>query len=386
MSEARTNSYKVNILIINYEYPPIGAGASNASMFLSKTFIRKGHKVVVITSAYRNFQGYKFENGIHVYRLRTLRHAPDRSNMLEMLSFLVAGLLFSPKIVKSYMIDNIITFFTLPCGPIAYLLKKKLKIPYIVSLRGGDVPGFEPKLNTIHRVLKGVRRMVLRSSAKIVANASGLANLSRKTDPFPVLVIHNGVDCDFFHPISRPERSINKIFKFLFVGRFQPQKNLFFLLSRLAELHSQKNSPFMLHFVGDGPLRFDLQDHAEKLGLQDKIVWHGWVNKERLRSIYQKADCFLNPSLYEGMPNAVLEAMACGLPVIASDISGNNDLVQHGKTGFLFDFNRPDKCLIVHKKLLDDSRLAKSMGKNGREWVSCNFSWDKVVKKYLNSF
>jgi glycosyltransferase involved in cell wall biosynthesis len=355
-------------------------------MFLSKAFVNQGHKIVVITSAFRNFRGYEFENGIHVYRLRTVRHAPDHSNILEMISFLVSGLLFSVKIARKHKIDKTIIFFTLPCGPIGYLLNKKFNIPYVVSLRGGDVSGLVPELNGAHRVAKRLRRAILRSSVKVVANAPGLANLSRKADPFPVQIIPNGVDTNLFYPLDDLRRNKNNTFEFLFVGRFQPQKNLFFLLDRFAELHTQNSMPFILHLVGDGPLKIDLQNHAEQLGLQDKIVWYGWVNKERLRTLYLSADCFLNPSLYEGMPNTVLEAMACGLPVIASDIPGNNDLVRHGETGFLFDLNSPNECVGVLKTLLEDSELAISMGKKGREWVMKDFTWDKVAKEYLSLF
>ncbi len=376
----------MNILIVNYEYPPIGGGASNASMFLSKAFVGQGHKVVVITSAFRNFRGYKFENGIHVYRLRTVRHAPDHSNIFEMLSFLVSGLLFSAKIARKHKIDKTIIFFTLPCGPIGYLLNKKFNIPYVVSLRGGDVPGLVPELNGAHRVIKKLRRAILRSSVKVVANASGLANLSRKADPFPVQVIPNGVDTNFFYPLDDSGKNRNNTFEFLFVGRFQPQKNLFFLLDRLAELRSKDSRPFILHLVGDGPLKIDLQNYAERLGIHDKIVWYGWVDKERLRTLYLSADCFLNPSLYEGMPNTVLEAMACGLPVVASDIPGNNDLVRHGETGFLFDLNSSNECADVLKTLLKNPALATSMGKKGREWVVKDFTWDKVAKEYLSLF
>lgn len=376
----------MNILIVNYEYPPIGGGASNASMFLSKAFVSQGREVVVITSAFRNFRGYKFENGIHVYRLRTVRHAPDHSNILEMMSFLVSGMLFSAKIARRHQIDKAIIFFTLPCGPIGYLLNKKFNIPYIVSLRGGDVPGLVPELDGVHRVTKRLRRAVLRSSVKVVANASGLANLSRKADPFPVQVIPNGVDTNWFYPLDDLRGNKNNTFEFLFVGRFQPQKNLFFLLDRFAELCTQDSRFFILHLVGDGPLKIDLQNHAEHLGIQDKIVWYGWVDKERLRTLYLSADCFFNPSLYEGMPNTVLEAMACGLPVVASDIPGNNDLVRHGETGFLIDLNSPNKCVGVLKTLLEKPALATSMGKKGREWVVKDFTWNKVAKEYLSLF
>ena len=130
----------MSILIVNYEYPPIGAGASTASEFLAKALVKQGHDVVVITSAFKTMHGYALENGIHVYRLPAIRHAPEHSNTIEMTSFLVSGMLSSVKIAKKHRVEKVIVYFTLPCGPIGYLLNKKMNIPYVLSFRGGDVP------------------------------------------------------------------------------------------------------------------------------------------------------------------------------------------------------------------------------------------------------
>ena len=252
---------------------------------------------------------------------------PDRSNLREMGLFLASALCSAPGIAHRHGVSKAIVFFTIPCGPVGYALKKSRQIPYVISLRGGDVPGLVPELDKIHWFITPLRRLVLRQALHLVANAPGLAALSYRTDPFPVKVIPNGVDVDFFRPapqfpVSRP------VFSFLFVGRFQPQKNLFFLLDRFNELQQASRRPFTLHLVGDGPMRASLQQYAARLGLQDRLIWHGWLDKESLRRVYQTADCFINPSLYEGMPNTVLEAMASGLPVVASRIPGNADLVK----------------------------------------------------------
>lgn len=376
----------MSLLIINYEYPPIGGGAANASFFLARSLAKMGEEVVVITSGYQGHQGYSLKNGVHIHRLRTRRRLLDRSNPLEMGSFLLSGLLQAQKIARMHRVDKVLVFFAVPCGPIGYWLNLRLGLPYVVSLRGGDVPGFEPQMAPLHRLLTVCRRAVLRHALAVVANAPGLADLSRQTDPFPVRVIPNGIDVNFFRPPDEPRAFPWEPFAFLFAGRFHPQKNLFFLLDRFKELQQATDRPFTLHLVGDGPLRADLQQYAARLGLEDHLIWHGWLDKESLRKVYQGADCFINPSLYEGLPNTVLEAMASGLPVVASRIPGNNDLVKPGQTGYLINLNEPAAFALTLRTLLDYPEQARKMGEAGRELAVRDFSWDRLAQEYLNLF
>ena len=375
----------MSLLIVNYEYPPIGAGAANASFYLAQALTRRRQEVVVLTSGYGNLRGYTREGGVHIYRLRTRRSLPDRSNLGEMGLFLAAALCAAPGLARRHRLGKAIVFFTLPCGPVGYALKHSRQIPYVISLRGGDVPGLVPELDSIHRLITPLRRLVLREARHLVANAPGLAALSYQADPFPVNVIPNGVEADFFRPGPQFAAG-NPVFPFLFVGRFQPQKNLFFLLARFRELQDASHRPFHLHLVGDGPLKGDLQQYAVRLGLQDRITWHGWLDKGTLRVVYQSCGCFINPSLYEGLPNTVLEAMASGLPVVASRIPGNYDLVKPGETGYLISISNPEEFTLALQDVLDHPEQAESLGKAGRELVLRDFSWDRVALEYLNLF
>ena len=104
---------------------------------------------------------------------------------------------------------------------------------------------------------------------------------------------------------------------------------------------------------------------------------------KKILSLYQKADCFVNPSLYEGMPNAVLEAMACELPVIASNVAGNNEVVIHLSTGLLFELDDEASFQEALEKISKDSNLCMTMGRNARKRVAAEFSWHRVAKRYL---
>ena len=374
----------MRLLLINYEYPPIGAGAANATYFLAKAFHELGHEVSVLTTGLKQEHGYKLENNIHVHRIPTIRKRSDRSNFMEMLHFVVKARLSLNTIVSLRQPEAAIVFFTLPCGPIATLLKRRFNIPYIVSLRGGDVPGLVPELNLQHRLLQPFRRKVLKKAQAIVANAKGLATLSEKADPFPVHIIPNGVDTDYYQP-SKNNKKETETTRFLFVGRFHQQKNLPFLFTQMQRLAKTKQ-PFHLSIIGDGPLKADWASDAKNKGLDKHIHWLGWKNKQELKSMYQEYDCLINPSLYEGMPNVLLEGLASGCPIIASDIPGNHDVVQHNETGLLYpvsDGEALHQCLI---KIVSDNAFRQQCHIQGPEYALHHFSWTHKAKLYLDLF
>ncbi len=235
----------------------------------------------------------------------------------------------------------------------------------------------------MHRLMAPLRRTVLRHACAVVANSASLARLSERTDPFPVRIIPNGVNADYFHPASNSERSDGQTFRILFVGRLHAQKNVALLLRAVAGMRSEGATQVHLEVVGDGPERVELERRAGLLGLSTCVAWHGWCSKEETAVLYRRSDCLVNPSIYEGMPNTVLEAMASGLPVVASDVGGNNELVIPGETGFLFRLSEPD-ALRAHLKTLADSReLCRSLGARGREVALAGYSWTSVGRRYV---
>jgi glycosyltransferase involved in cell wall biosynthesis len=376
----------VNLLLINYEYPPIGGGAGNATMFVARALQQLGHRATVLTSAFGNLRGIQLDQGVEVHRLNVPRREGNRASAREMLSFTLAALKAAPEIARRSKAEGVIVFFSLPCGPVALRLNKVCGLPYIVSLRGGDVPGLVPSIAWQHWLLTPLRRRVLRSACAIVANDPGLASLSIAADPFPVEVVHNGVDCEFYHPAihARPPAGPTEV---LFVGRFHQQKNLPFFLEQLAQLHAEDPAGWRLTLVGDGGERPALEAIVDRLNLGTITTWSGWqANKNSLRQLYQRAHVVVNPSLYEGMPNVVLEAMACGRPVIASNVPGNSSLVIPGRTGYLFNLGDGHSLQTSLRQVKDRPEEARMFGLNGRGRVEKEFSWDHVAKSYLALF
>lgn len=374
----------MTVLLVNYEYPPIGAGAATATQQIACCLVALGHHPIVLTSGFGTLRGPVEESGVRVLRLNSPRRKREASSVWEMAAFGALAASRVRQLIRAERVQAVIAFFSIPCGPVAWWAHRGTGVPYVVSLRGGDVPGTEPGLRFVHSLLSPVRRKLLREARAVVANSPGLKTLSESADPLPVQVIANGVDADFFSP--RAAARLPGPFRFLFVGRFQTQKNLPWLLRRLATLGAQNLPPFTIDLVGDGPQRTELTRLAESLGLAPFVSWHGWLPRERLVAIYQNADAILNPSNYEGMPNVLLEAMACGLPVLASDVPGNDAVVVTGVTGHLFTPGDETTFLVHAQSWLMNRAVAADLGAAGRARVVQNFSWLSSTRSYLKLF
>jgi glycosyltransferase involved in cell wall biosynthesis len=372
----------MRILLINYEYPPVGGGAANATWEIARAMVKLGHEAVVLTARYKHRQPDTDNPKIKVIEVPAIRRRKDRCSIFEMTTFVISATLRIRGILRREKIEGMIAFFSIPCGPIAWWGWRATKTPYIVSLRGGDVPGNELSLASIHRLLRPLRRTVVRHARAIVANSPGLKAAAETVDPFPVEVIPNGVDTDFWHPPE--ERPPPPPFRFLFVGRFQTQKNLQWLFYKFAELASDSTMPpWQLHLVGDGPQRRQLELESHRLGLVSRIRWHGWLPRPQLRELYGHVHAVVNPSLYEGMPNVVLEAMSSGLPVLATRIAGNDAIVIPNETGQLFSLNSGDEFTRHAREWVMRPADPVQFGHAARSRVLSAYTWPDTAEAYL---
>jgi glycosyltransferase involved in cell wall biosynthesis len=377
-------SETLTLCLLNYEYPPIGAGAASATKEIAESLTRLGHEVVVVTAGIGELVGERVEEGVRTIRLPCGRRRADRASLLDMLRFVFAASEKLPTIICSARCAGIICFFSLPCGPAAWTTWRKTGVPYIVSLRGGDVPGLEPSINWLHKLLTLLRRAVLRGALSIVANSDGLRKVSEAADPFPVQVIPNGVNTDRFYAAMHP--SERGVFRVLAVGRLQEQKNHAFAVHVLSKLRALIPQRLEYHIVGEGPLRPALERLVGELGLADHVFWHGWIPREKIAEVYSSCDCLLHPTLYEGMPNAVLEAMAAGLPVVASDVPGNSDVVRDGETGYLCRLTDEAHFRSALAELARDEALRRRLARAARMLAETEYSWDTAAQRYLSLF
>jgi len=371
----------MRILLINSEYPPVGGGASNASANIASYWVEEGHDVTVITAHYQGFPQNKVENGVRVIRIPAGRKKLDRSGPFEQLVFMFAAMWHMWRLTLNWTPDVSVAFFGVPSGPAALLLKWWKGVPYIVSLRGSDVPGFRSyDFAVYHWFLAPLIKLIWRQASEVIANSEGLRGLATNFDPtVPIQVISNGVNSNQFHvSIRQWEPPV-----LLTVGRLVHQKGIDVLFRGLASL---KEMDWKLMVVGDGKDRNQLEMLTTKLEIHDRVEFVGWQPRDALIDYYQAANLYVHPSHDEGMSNAILEAMACGLPVLATDVSGNIEVILDGKTGMLIPPGDSHSLRQVLKELLIDPERRRAFGTAGRERVVHSYSWEQTSQQYIEVF
>ena len=365
----------MKVLLVKYELPPVGAGAGNATAQIARHLAANGDEVRVLTSAFRDLPRREARDGYTIWRAPVMRRRIERCSPVEMLTFVLGGLGPALTLARVWRPRVACAFFGLPSGPLTLVLRQAFGLPYLVSLRGGDVPGFlSADLAHFHRLARSTILSVWRHSRGLIA---GLASLARRAWPAAsVHVVPNGVDTGCFRPPNDRQRPATPL-RVLCVGRLVRQKAFSSVLEALA----RSSAPSVVRVVGDGPLRRLLHSQAAALGLSERVQFVGWAARADLPAHYQWADVFALPSYEEGMPNVVLEALAAGLPVIGSDVDGLRELVEPGVTGVLV----PPADAVAVASALDafaaDPRRLRNMGEQAR-LAALGHGWPEVAARY----
>jgi len=370
----------VHILLINYEYPPVGGGAGYASQQWVHHWLRQGHCVTLLTGACGDLPFPDRHPSLTVIALPIGRSSPTQANLGHFLRFVLGGAWKLPGMLRGCKVDVCVAVFLFPGGPLAWWASLWGRMPYVVGLRGGDVPGLEQGLTFLHALLLPLRILVMRRARALFANSSGLAEQAVAVLRRPVRVVENGVDGHSFAAVEKRPRATLRL---LFAGRFQPQKNLLFLLESVAPLlHSRQDLELWL--VGSGPQEAALRRLALVLDLP-RVHFLPWQSAEGLKNCFATCHLLLQLSRYEGMPNAVLQAAACALPALLSDVPGHGSVVRHGETGWLvpLEAQAVRKCL---QGLLEHPDQLEQAGQRAAHWVRERFAWSASAQGVLELF
>ncbi len=368
----------MKILIINSEYPPIGGGAGNASANIARCLAALNHDVTVLTTRFNDHPKTETcSNGLTIHRVNALRSRQDRSNALEQIAFILSASFWTLGWVRRNKPNATLAFFGMPSGAVAWLLKKIHHIPYIISLRGGDVPGFRPyDFKIMHKLIGPILRVIWHDASAVIANSNGLRDLAAAFDPnIEIPIIPNGVD-GIQYTSEIHEWAPARIFS---VGRIVHQKGLDLGLRALAQL---TDLDWEWSIAGDGPQLNSLKRLARELGISERVKFLGWQSGKELSQCYHQANLFLFPSRHEGMPNAVLEAMSSGLPVVATRIAGSEELVVDGVTGLLVNAEDVDSLRDSLRRLIVEEKTRVQMGQASRQRVEKEYSWENAARQY----
>ncbi|MDT7464566.1 glycosyltransferase family 4 protein [Citrobacter portucalensis] len=257
-------------------------------------------------------------------------------------------------------------------GIIGRVAAKLARVPNIIhTVHGFSFPAATNKKNyLLYYFLEWVARfftdklIVLNKEDQLIA----IKKLNYNKDK--VYLIPNGVDENEFHP-NQNKKNENEL-KIVMVGRLSKQKDPETLLLAVKKV-LVRNKNVTLSFVGDGELRTQLE--RQIMDKDNRIFFHGWMNN--ISEILAKSDLFVLPSLWEGMPLAILEALSCGLPCIVTNIPGNNSLIHDGYNGRLFEVGDVDTLAALISIYADDRDLLKKHSLNARAFIINGYTLSK---------
>ena len=378
---------ELNILILNYEYPPLGGGAGIVSQHLANEFVTKGHSLTVLTTWFAGEPEYYSENNLKIIRLRSKRKLTYQSDPFEMYDWIKKTKKYALQHFNHKQFDICLANFTLPGGAVAYFLRQKINLPYIIVSHGHDIPWFSPRQMFFWHLIffpyirflmqKSAFNVVLTKQLKINADLfiGNKIAIKNKIIPNGVLpfTLRNGFNAN------------DKIIKALFVGRLVDQKDPISVLKALKQLQ-QSNIPIHLKIIGDGELKNEIEEFISKNNLKN-IELLGKISQSSVIDEYSKAHILLAPSREEAMSLSVLEGVSAGLYVFATKISGNKDIIIDKINGNFVEFNNVDSITrnvtnFYFEKFLTNYQYPTLM----IEYLQKKYSWEMAANKYLNLF
>lgn len=372
----------MKVLFLCHEYPPAGGGTGWAAHQIGRHLASGGHSVTLVTA--RHALRPSPPPGLP-YRLVEIG-SPQRSlsggSPKAWWDYMVSGTRAALALAGAGRPDVAFAFLTLPAGAPAAVLRARRGVPFIVLLQGGDVPGFfPPEYRWYHWATGWAIRAIWRRAAGLVAPHADLRRLALQAGAGDVVVIPGGVDLELFRPApgGPPAGPVTV----LSAGRFAAQKNNSGLLRAAAEVARKVARPFRLELVGDGPERDALRTLAATLGLADRVSFLPWQPREALVARYRAAHVFALASLEEPFGLAVLEAMACGLPIVATRTSGPEQLVRDGENGVLVPPGDESALAGALAALIEDDGLRARMGARSLERVG-RYGWAEIAAAFAD--
>lgn len=382
--EGRLGAFErpLRILMLDNEYPPLGGGTGVANQHILQEWAKLPAVEVDLVTSSRTRDRYEFDQlspAIRLHKVPVDNHNIHHSTNRELLRYVTRGWTHARRLQRTQAYDVCMAWAGVPAGGMALWLKWEFGLPYVVSLRGPDVPGFEQRFQGVYRILTPFIRRVWRQAAEVNTCSEQLRQLAHRTAPErPIDVIVNGIDTGKFHPPAHVECKPRPL-RILCVGRLIERKGQQYLLPALRKL-LDRNLSVTLTLAGAGDNDAQLRKLATTLGIEHHVEFLGYVSRQDIPEVYRNADIFALPSFYEGMSNALLEAMASGLPVIVTQTGGTDELVQDN--GFIVPWGDVEQLTGALAKLASDDVLRKQMSRASLE-IAQKFSWIQVAHMHL---
>jgi len=341
---------------------------------LTQELARQGEQVDVLTMHYRNLPYIRKTNGVNVFGVPCIRNRKEICTPFEMGTYLLNAYPIARKLIHQNGYDLLHAHFIFPDGVLAYRLYHAIKIPYLVTAHGSDVPGYNPhRFRLEHRLLLPLWRKIIQSASFIVTASDNLANLIQRHLPNQQIErIYNAITPP---PLTTERKDPLHI---LVVSRLFERKGIQYLIQAL----DGDSTPYRVDIIGDGPYQAELNRLVRTINTNAKITFHGWLEQEGTRfwQLMQSAAIFVFPSEAENFPMVLLEAMAASMAIITTNNSGCAEVV--GDAAILVP---PKNAKAIRAALIqfrNNPQKINELGKRARERMENLFTWQKMAESY----
>ena len=372
------------ICLVTHFFPPHMGGIEKVSYEQSKRLTKSDYQIDVLTSKIKGRNEHPAK-GITVFHYSTLNLA-ERIGVPYPLLSIEAYRKFAQVIKKCDLVHahGHVYMSSYMAGKVA----KKYKKPFILTQHNTFID-YQSMLNILEHLNDlTIGKAVLKDADRVIVVSKKTREYVLKlgADKSKTSVIYNGVDIDHFHPRnkgeSRKKLSLPKNRKIILSVRRLVYKNGLDTLIESAPLVARDHPDTLFVVAGKGPSRKLIEDRIKELGIEDNIKLTGFVPDKLLPVYYDATDYFVLPSASgEGLPLVLLEAMACGLPVIATTVGGTPEIIKHMKNGVLVPPRNPEAMAETISKLLSEERLGPAIGEEARRIVEDRFTWEKNLRQ-----
>ncbi|HPF44449.1 MAG TPA: glycosyltransferase family 4 protein [Syntrophomonadaceae bacterium] len=377
-------------LMFSWEYPPNMVGGLGQHVYdLSRFLARKGLTVHLITPRVKGTPDYEKDSGVYIHRVGS--PAGDEGNFKSW-----TFTFNSEAIREAVRINASIGGFDLVHAHdwlVAYAgraVTKIFELPLVTTIHATEHGRNLGLHNRMQNEINEIEKNLALEAERIICCSSYMKDeICSLFGPFTndVTVIPNGVEQEQFMKLpGKPKLKIAADDKVVFfIGRLVPEKGLWQLIKAFPQVLYQVPDAKLV-IGGKGPIKSTLEKAALELGINNRIIYTGFIKEETRNYLYHRAQVAVFPSLYEPFGIVALEAMATNTPVIVSDVGGLSEIVQDGVNGIKVKPGSIDELADAIIKVLTDENLAARLKKNGTQTIESIYSWDVIADSTINVY